>query len=430
MHVMDRIPDIARHMSNLIVRAEQEVFLATNYWEDSVASKFLTDAIRELDRRAGLRPPGSNKIIVWILYDRGSPRQLFEPHYHVPEKEFAGKNVNIPRREEVPNLKLQVMNYHRPVLGTFHSKFMVVDRRFALIQSNNVQDNSNLEMAVQLEGGIVKGIWDFACLSWHKNMGHSGRRKENDRVMEEEEEGSGVIEPEESAGSAESDLDLGTSTGRECHTRRNEDFQKDLPNGTADHHDTEEANHNQEEQTFSGTQIQQPLAPEIETLPEHSTDDPHYDEDIAREVTRIQAQLSPKPGQTHLQAVTRLLNHTVNLGFVGNPPPTKPREEEEEEQMTPYILHPEVQDPIPMALVNRAPYGPAPDHSSVSNPQNAAWLSALKNARRSVFIQSPTLNAEPLIPAIIEACERGVDVTCWVCLGYNDAVRLIISWFP
>ena len=40
-----------------------------------------------------------------------------------------------------------------------------------------------------------------------------------------------------------------------------------------------------------------------------------------------------------------------------------------------------------------------------------------------MFIQTPNLNAEPLQPAIIEAVRRGIDVTYYVCLGYNDAVR-------
>ena len=41
---------------------------------------------------------------------------------------------------------MQVLNYHRPMLGTFHSKFMVVDRKIGIVSSNNIQDNSNMEM--------------------------------------------------------------------------------------------------------------------------------------------------------------------------------------------------------------------------------------------------------------------------------------------
>lgn len=40
----------------------------------------------------------------------------------------------------------------------------------------------------------------------------------------------------------------------------------------------------------------------------------------------------------------------------------------------------------------------------------------------NVFIQTPNLNAEPLLPALLEAVRRGVDVYYYVTLGYNDSV--------
>lgn len=58
-------------------------------------------------------------------------------------------------------------------------------------------------------------------------------------------------------------------------------------------------------------------------------------------------------------------------------------------------------------------------------PQNEAWLSLIRNAAKSVFIQTPDLNAPPLIPAIGAALKRGVEVTIYVCFGYNDAGEMI-----
>jgi len=459
-------------MSNVIVRAEREVFLATNYWQDSVASKFLTDAIRELNRRAGLR---NVKVVVKILYDRGSPRQLFEPHYLVSEKVFTGKNVNLPHPSEIPNIDLQVMNYHTPIVGTFHSKYMVVDRKIALLQSNNIQDNDNLEMMVHLEGPIVDSLYDVALLSWHKKLdpplpsynspaaqggiscfgarhsemfGPDGTLKGSSVVVDPARiqikqtyglaENGGVKEPgaisnnpttTEGNGHAYAGSLAGPTTTKGAthphplHTHSTiqgcdttgvgNNIRSDTPNGAADK--PAENYLNKGEQAISETRLREPLPPQSEALPEHGADDPHYDEDIAGEVARVQMEVSSKPGETRMQAVTRLLNHTTNKGFLGNAPECPPGEE-----MTPYIPHP-VHELIPMALVNRNPYG-LPTHSAVSNPQNAAWLSALRNATRNVFIQSPTLNAEPLIPAIRDACERGVDVYCYICLGYNDAV--------
>lgn len=91
--------------------------------------------------------------------------------------------------------------------------------------------------------------------------------------------------------------------------------------------------------------------------------------------------------------------------------------------MTPYIPH-AVDQPFPIALVNRKPWG-APNHACVYTPQNEAWLSAIRNAQSSVFIQTPDLNAEPLLPEILAAVRRGIEVVYYVCLGYNDAGELL-----
>ncbi len=415
-------------MSNVIVRAEKEVLLATNYWQDSVASRFITNAIRELDRRAGER---GTRVVVKVIYDRGSPKQLFEPHYYVPEKEYTSSNVNLPRPDEIPNIDLQAINFHTPLMGTFHAKYMVVDRKVAILQSNNIQDNDNLEMMIHLEGPIVDSLYDMALISWHKKMepplpSHDHPASEggvgtwlDEGATTGLKAGNGhVCEP----GAA--DVLAGPSTTQSILHPSNVGLSGNgapvlprirgtEPNGAQD--DQAEGYLKKGDQALPQARVDHPASPG-NYLPQHTIDDPHYDADIAGEVARVQAAVSPKAGETRAQAVTQLLNHSVNKGFDGDAALECPPGEE----MTPYIAHP-AQEPIPMALVNRNPYGP-PTHRSLTTPQNAAWLSALRNAEKNVFIQTPTLNAGPLIPAIREVCERGVDVYCYVCLGYNDAV--------
>lgn len=67
------LPDLCRHLANCIVRAEHEVFLGTNFWIHSDASTLVTNAIRELSKRAGER---GQKIVMKMIYDRGDPRQV------------------------------------------------------------------------------------------------------------------------------------------------------------------------------------------------------------------------------------------------------------------------------------------------------------------------------------------------------------------
>jgi hypothetical protein len=59
----------------LIARADKEVFLATNYWMDSDASRLITDAIRELSKRAGER---GERAVFKLLYDRGNAKQVIK----------------------------------------------------------------------------------------------------------------------------------------------------------------------------------------------------------------------------------------------------------------------------------------------------------------------------------------------------------------
>ncbi|KAI1381825.1 IQ calmodulin-binding motif protein [Hypoxylon crocopeplum] len=435
--IISVIPDIVRHMSNLIVRAEKEVFLATNFWQNGVASKYLTNAIKELSSRAGER---GTKIVMKIIYDRGSPKQLFEPHYMVPESEYTAAAVGLPASHEIPNVDLQVINYHRPLLGTFHAKYMIVDRSVAVVQSNNVQDNDNLEMMVQVEGPIVDSLYDMALLSWHKKLepplpnlnspaaktgsgsfdaSHAaifspeGTIRGHSAVVDPDKMPTGIVSGLEAFDQMQIGDGASHSNGAtELTTESSSSSYSIDGDGVAPSNCVDQDGH-----TEHDSSMQQPL-PASFALPEHTADDPHYDENLAGEIQRVQASLSPQPGETQMQAVSRHLNHTVNAGFAGDAPGCDPRDE-----MTPYVPHP-AHELFPMALVCRPPYG-TPNHASVSNPQNAAWLSALRNAERNVFIQTPTLNAEPLVPAIVEACERGVDVYCYVCLGYNDSGEML-----
>lgn len=134
--VIGPLHDIARHWSNLIVRAKKEVFLATCSWLAGRSTTFITDALKELSRRAGAR---GQRVVVKIIYDRGNIKQLAGPHQLQTPKEWTAEKVQLPAPEEVPHLDMQVTNYHRPMLGTFHSKFIVVDRQVACVASNNLQ---------------------------------------------------------------------------------------------------------------------------------------------------------------------------------------------------------------------------------------------------------------------------------------------------
>ncbi|EEP81672.1 conserved hypothetical protein [Uncinocarpus reesii 1704] len=380
--IIGPIPDICRHMSNCIVRAEKEIILVTSYWIYSNSSRLLTNAMKELSRRAGLR---GTRVVIKMMYDRGNLKQFIDNRQPVGVKEARSSKVQLPEPEEIPNIDLQVLNYHRPVAGTLHSKFMIVDRKVALLESNNIvvkcqdsdglQDNDNMEMMVRFEGPIVDSFYDMALISWNVAL--------NPSLPLIDTPARSKIPPSYS-------FTFAKHRSKDSVWSSQGDIMAKI--------------HSEE--------------PEDKLLPGHTPDEPHYDADIVAETARITASLTPRPGETMRDSVTRHLNIVTKSGITGDAP-----EWDEKNHMTPYILH-QPHEPFPMAMVNREPWG-ALNHSSVYTPQNAAFLAAIGNAKHSIFIQTPDLNAEHLLEPLLDAVRRGVIVTCYLCLGYNDAGQLL-----
>ncbi|KAF3041791.1 hypothetical protein E8E11_004013 [Didymella keratinophila] len=370
--VIALVPDICRHMANLIVRAEKEVFLATNFWIASGAASIITDAIKELSRRAGER---GERIVVKIMYDRGNIKQVVDNHQMMSPKQYTARAVKLPAPEDIPHIDMEVQNFHRPMLGTFHSKFMVVDRRMAIVQSNNIQDNDNLEVMTHIEGEIVNSVYDTAHLSWARHLNPPlpalSSPATNEHVAM-------FHDPSFQA--------LFDENGH-LRVRRDSLMKENLAG----------ANHE---------------------FPLPDNKNRSHDPDIGAEIERMQAVLSPGDGETQMDAVTRHLNLATKLDRKGTAPECKP-----EDDMIPIHPH-KPHDPFPIALVNRRPWG-APNHECVNVPQNEAWLAAIRNAQKTVFIQTPNLNASPLLPALKDAACRGIQVTYYVCMGYNDAGELL-----
>ncbi|WRT66650.1 uncharacterized protein IL334_003609 [Kwoniella shivajii] len=164
--VISLIPDIMRHYRDVIIRAEKEVFLATNYWQPSNSVNTISGALRDLSAR--IVKAGKAKVVVKIMYDRGSWEQLWNAHAPVKPNEWAP--LDLPVEKDIPGLDMEVVNFHRVLLGTFHAKFLIVDRKVALINSNNIQDRPNLEMMTHLEGPVVDSFYEVALHSWWNKL--------------------------------------------------------------------------------------------------------------------------------------------------------------------------------------------------------------------------------------------------------------------
>lgn len=195
-------PDIIQHYYDCIVAAQKEVVLLTNYWQLGKNVDRISEGLRELNKRHAKRKTGSSEvsssedsepkekseggstekvapnkriatsdqIIVKIMWDRGPQTlaDLFRSRKPVPPPMW--KKSGLPKAKEVPYLNIEILNYHRPLMGTFHAKLLLVDRQVALINSNNIQDRPNIEACTRLEGDIVNSVYDHALISWGNRL--------------------------------------------------------------------------------------------------------------------------------------------------------------------------------------------------------------------------------------------------------------------
>lgn len=377
LSVIAPLVDIIRHMSNVIVRAKKEVLFATCSWSPSDAQKLISDALKELSRRAGAR---GERVVVKVIYDKASAKQFINNHQKVSPDVYSGEKIQLPKPDEVPNLDMEVSSLHVPLLGTLHAKFMVVDRQIGIVESNNMEDNANVEMMTHLEGPIVDSLYDCFLITWHEKF---------DPPL-----------PTHNSPAPQG----GFSTSNEAS------FQSLFPPADRPEYPTDVDARAQQEIVHEGTEAKAHLAP-------HNPGDPHYDDSLAAEITRVQSMYSPMGNETRVAAINRHLNDTSKSKAT----PTAP-EPEAGDEFTPYIAH--ATESFPIAMVSRRPYGP-PSNSDAFVPQNEAFLSLIRNAKSSIFIQTPDLNASQLLPALVAAIKRGIEITYYVCLGYNDAGEMM-----
>ncbi|BEI93363.1 uncharacterized protein CcaverHIS019_0509910 [Cutaneotrichosporon cavernicola] len=166
LSIISVIPDIMKHYRDVIVRAQHEVFLATNYWQPSDSVSTVTQALKELSAR--VQKEGRARVVVKVMYDRGSWEQLWNAHAPVPPTVYT--KLDLPDPKDVPGLHLEVINFHKVLLGTFHVKFLIVDRKVVLLNSCNIQDRPNLEMMTHLEGPVVDSFYDVALHCWNNKL--------------------------------------------------------------------------------------------------------------------------------------------------------------------------------------------------------------------------------------------------------------------
>ncbi|ORY26303.1 hypothetical protein BCR39DRAFT_541162 [Naematelia encephala] len=551
--IISLIPDIMQHYHDVIIRARKEVFLATNYWQPSNSVNTISGSLRQLSDL--VLKEKRERVVVKIIYDRGAWSQFLNAH--APVQTDGWSPLDIPTPDEIKGLHLEVVNYHRMLLGTFHAKFLIVDRKVALINSNNIQDRPNLELMSHLEGPIVDSFYEVALHSWWNKFNpplpcmSTPYRPPTDKyghpqyLFQHHNPYFDDIEILKAAKAARlllrrqtKDLDLELETGRERFRdavkkvvdqqrsaladwkpgeeleKRAQDAMEQLrdfrdrlghsmgmpsrpgsrsnsrgPSRRASAMDTTlHPDPATQAATAQNAVINAPSeAPSSPTLAEHPKlkvvvpkDGPHVafapmDSQDAVTMSPVEATKSqpllasdmvdspaasslrlalgegtpvnekgerlPVTAQTpdEMEKPARLtatradsemppegagskrmykMAKMFNAAGVLSEAWATVDNDDELDNFKPHVVH-KPHEPLPMAMVCRKPHG-FPGHHDIRNPQNAAWLAGFRYAKKNCFVQTPTLNARPIVRAIIQACQRGVEVTLLLDLGFND----------
>jgi hypothetical protein len=158
-YIVDDLPVIVEFIARYIREAKRSIHFVTSYWEGSSMSAAVVK--RALQQAIS----GNKHIEIRIVLDNGKMANFFA-------KDFKRVIHRVDWEREL-NLELQpagrniaIMSYHRPLMGTMHAKFLVVDDHLAVLCSNNIQDRPNLEMAVCMSGDIVSGFIECSRYLW------------------------------------------------------------------------------------------------------------------------------------------------------------------------------------------------------------------------------------------------------------------------
>ncbi|MCJ1273850.1 hypothetical protein MMC21_001643 [Puttea exsequens] len=151
--------------------AEEEIILVTCFWARSVSLERLSATLLRISSNARFRRDGSKLRVRLCFSSRSFSQKLF--HTSSP----AGKtyppsrwqSLGLPTPEAIQNLDLEVKSLFFLPFSVMHPKFVIIDRKRALLPSCNVSRESWFECCLPVSGPVVATLLDFWREIWGRN---------------------------------------------------------------------------------------------------------------------------------------------------------------------------------------------------------------------------------------------------------------------
>ena len=156
-----------------IESAALEVILVTCFWARSPSLSQLCSTLKKLSDKHVSRTVGTPKLRVRLCFSsRSVVQKLFHTSlpagYVYPSSQWVSK-LGLPSPADLPGLDLQVKSIFFRPFSVMHPKFVIVDRRLALLPSCNLSWETWLECCLPLTGPVVSSLLQFWRFTWGRN---------------------------------------------------------------------------------------------------------------------------------------------------------------------------------------------------------------------------------------------------------------------
>ncbi|KAI4718859.1 hypothetical protein E4T48_04905 [Aureobasidium sp. EXF-10727] len=143
----------------LLESANEELILVTCFWASSATQTLVNDALKTLSEKGIVR---GRKIRVRICFSSlGIWQKLLHPQRlegKVYPEESWQATLNLPDPDLLQGLDMQVKSIFLLPFSVMHPKFIIVDRKVAVLPSCNVSWENWFEGAVTLTGPVVSSF--------------------------------------------------------------------------------------------------------------------------------------------------------------------------------------------------------------------------------------------------------------------------------
>ena len=154
-------------------KAEHEILFVICFWARSQCLDHLGETLIKLAQNSKSRSVSSSRLRVRLcLSSRSLTQKLFHTSsangYIYKPAEWASK-LGLPAPENLSDLDFQVKSLFFLPFSVMHPKFIIIDRKHALLPSCNLSHESWFEGCLPLTGPIVDRLISFWEETWGKN---------------------------------------------------------------------------------------------------------------------------------------------------------------------------------------------------------------------------------------------------------------------